>query len=206
VSAGDEHDEEAPGWDAIDAAFEALYPGQKPEHWGTLLPERVIFGGPEVIDGISAYEATMPRPHWHWVTYGLTDLYHKEGDDPDWSGWGYELVMRAPRDELWPRDALRQIANWAHRTKTLLGAGEYMDVRGPLVAGVPCELAGWATAADRALPTLQTPHGRVEFLDVIGLHPEEIAFWVQRGAEATLERLARTFAGELNVLVRDAAL
>ena len=35
----------APGWEAIDAAFSALYPGQEPDHYGTLLPTRDGYRG-----------------------------------------------------------------------------------------------------------------------------------------------------------------
>ena len=31
----EEHEDWAPGWDAIDECFEKLYPGQEPEHFGT---------------------------------------------------------------------------------------------------------------------------------------------------------------------------
>src|SRR3712207_6048111 len=90
-------DDEAPGWEAIEAVFARLYPGQAPRHWGTVMAQRVQFGGPEALDGVSAYAADEPAPHWHWVTFGLTELYSKVGDDPDWSGWGFELTMRVPR-------------------------------------------------------------------------------------------------------------
>jgi suppressor of fused protein SUFU len=29
-------DAAAPGWDAIDARLDEIYPGQKPKHWGTI--------------------------------------------------------------------------------------------------------------------------------------------------------------------------
>ena len=104
---GDDPTDEAPGWDAITAAMERLYPGQeKPPHLGTDFHARVVFGGPEVIDGFSAYAATEPVPHWHWVTYGLTELYAKESDDPEWSGYGFELTMHVPQGNDAKRDSL----------------------------------------------------------------------------------------------------
>lgn len=53
------NDEEySPGWQAIDDAFEELYPKQEPKHFGTLMTSRAIFGGNEYIDGYSIYEST----------------------------------------------------------------------------------------------------------------------------------------------------
>jgi len=33
-------------------------------------------------------------PHWHIVGYGMSELYAKETDDPEESGWGFELTFR----------------------------------------------------------------------------------------------------------------
>lgn len=41
------------GWDAIDTAFNELYGEQEPKHYGTAIP--YALGGPDPLDGISAY-------------------------------------------------------------------------------------------------------------------------------------------------------
>lgn len=41
----------APGWDAIDEAFDKIYPGQKPAHFGTDLMARASLGGNSYLDG-----------------------------------------------------------------------------------------------------------------------------------------------------------
>ena len=43
----EEHEDWAPGWDAIDECFEKLYPGQEPEHFGTNIISRAMMGGDE---------------------------------------------------------------------------------------------------------------------------------------------------------------
>jgi hypothetical protein len=64
----------------------------------------------EVIDacnglflGTRVYRATTPSPHWHYVSFGLTDLRGVGGDDePETppeartSGFGFELSCRIP--------------------------------------------------------------------------------------------------------------
>ncbi|MGW2857788.1 hypothetical protein ACWDAZ_40260, partial [Streptomyces sp. NPDC001215] len=77
--------EEASGWDAIDAALAPFYPGITPFHVG-YFPPKGFEGG--ALQGCSAYPA---EGHWHYVTYGLSELYTPgEDDDPDWSGWGFD--------------------------------------------------------------------------------------------------------------------
>ena len=46
-----EDEEYSPGWQAIDDAFEKLYPGQNPDHFGTIMTSRAIYGGDEYLDG-----------------------------------------------------------------------------------------------------------------------------------------------------------
>lgn len=37
-------EEYAPGWDAIEEAFAKCYPGQEPNHYGTNIEARAMFG------------------------------------------------------------------------------------------------------------------------------------------------------------------
>ena len=50
----------APGWRSIDAALASLYGGQEPARFGTAI--RHALGGPDPLDGISAYRRTAPVP------------------------------------------------------------------------------------------------------------------------------------------------
>ncbi len=82
----------SPGWDAITAALERLYPGQEPKHYATVL--KWMFGGPDPLDGVSVWKRMEPVPHWHYLSYGLSELYAKESGDADTSGYGFELTFR----------------------------------------------------------------------------------------------------------------
>ena len=67
-------DFETPGWDAIDEEAKRIYPGQdNPKHYAALIKWR--FGGPDPLDGISIFDG---GDYWHFVTYGLSELYEKE--------------------------------------------------------------------------------------------------------------------------------
>lgn len=98
-------DVNAPGWDAIDTALRRVWPGQEPLHWGTAhLPDQ---------DGLYGISAFRTHTTWTYVTYGLTELFTKVGDDPSTSGWGFELTMRVPADgpepPRWPRALLARL-------------------------------------------------------------------------------------------------
>ena len=67
-------------------------------------------GGNDPIAGISVYLRDEPATHFHFVTYGFTELFGKETDDPETSGFGFELTMRlaAPEES-------GQLPSWARR-------------------------------------------------------------------------------------------
>ena len=58
-------DDFAPGWDEIETAFEEVYGDTKPEHFGTTIQSRAMFGGNEYLDGFSAYPS--PKGYSHVV-------------------------------------------------------------------------------------------------------------------------------------------
>ena len=85
---------ETSGWDAITAEFERIYPDQTaPIHYGTIVPYEL--GGNDPLNGISIYDG---GDFWHFVSYGLTELYEKESQDKEWSGFGYELTFKLKKN------------------------------------------------------------------------------------------------------------
>ena len=86
-------EDDAVGWDAIDKSLEALYPDQEPEHYAPNLPASL--GGDSYLDGISIYHSEYQEPHFHFVTYGFSELYYnEEAEGGDYSGFGYEITIR----------------------------------------------------------------------------------------------------------------
>ncbi|HUQ00870.1 MAG TPA: suppressor of fused domain protein [Kofleriaceae bacterium] len=173
----DDTGDQAPGWDAIDAAVAELYGDQEPAHVGTGIPW--MFGGPDPLDGLSAYRAEDP-PHWHIVSYGLSELYRKETDDPAFSGYGFELTFRLSRtaDEAqpptWAFSFLQNLARYVFETGNAFGHGHHMNANGPIALERRTDLTAVAFARDPDLPGKRTtPHGSLEFLQVVGVTEDE---------------------------------
>ena len=183
------HDE-APGWDAIDAAMRALHGDAEPLH--KALAPGVAFGSP--LQGISAYAAP---DHWHFVTYGLTELFSKESDAAEISGFGYELTMRvaragedAPPD--WPFQLLAGVAA-AARSGSDFGNGHRLQVGGPITGAAGCAMEAVAFVSDPSLPTwTDSPHGSFEFYALVGITPEELAEMKASSTADVVGRLAET--------------
>jgi hypothetical protein len=179
TATGDD-DANAPGWDAIDAALAPLYPDQKPQHYGTI--RRWRLGGRDPLDGISAYARDDPAPHWHFVTYGLSELYAKETDDPEYSGYGFELTFRLARDPADPADGeppawamnfLQNLARYVFESGNVFDDGHWMTANGPIALARKTAICSMGFVFDPELPAIHTPNGRVAFLQVVGLTIEE---------------------------------
>jgi suppressor of fused-like protein len=165
-----------PGWEAITAAADRVHPDQEPLHWGTIVRWRA--GGPDPLDGISAYRVSDP-PHWHYVSYGLSELYKKESDDPAVSGWGVELTMRISREPaassapLWPANVLQNLSRYIFRSGNVLLPGQTTDAKGRIALEEDTDLTAFVFVEDAELSSIETSHGRLTFVQVVGITADE---------------------------------
>ena len=170
----------AEGWDAIDREFLRVYPGQNnPKHYGTLIKWRL--GGNDPLDGISIYDG---GDYWHFVSYGLTELYDKECEDVDISGYGYELTFKLKKYNFENEEAelknicgiLQWIAKMTFTKGEIFNPFEfiYTGQTTGIDAFQKSNLTGFITVADTLVHPIDTPHGRVEFIELIGMTDAEL--------------------------------
>lgn len=76
-------EDQAVGWEAIDAALKALYGDIKPRHYGSII--KYILGGDDPLDGSSIYDCEEQTFHRHIVSYGMSELYF----NPELAGADY---------------------------------------------------------------------------------------------------------------------
>ena len=188
-----ENDEDSShGWDAIDAVAEAIYGEQEPHHYGSIISYRL--GGEDPLQGISVYRNkgdAGSKPHWHYLTYGFSDLY---GDDDDGdgesdeagnsedkrSGYGFELTFRLaidgdePSPPSWPLNFLQNIARYVFKTGNVFRAGHWMTANGPIKAGDATVITEMGFVADPQFPAITTPYGHVDFLQIVGISAAEL--------------------------------
>lgn len=174
-----EQDELPPtvGWDGISQRLEALYPGQEPQHFGTIISYSL--GGNDPLDGISVYKNLEPLPHWHFVTYGFSELYAKENDNAQTSGFGFELTFRlaCAADEAhpptWAMNFLQNLARYVFGSGNVFRDGDWMPANGPIARDQPTQICSMAFISDPQLPELDTANGSLTFLQVVGLTDDE---------------------------------
>lgn len=180
-SADPETDDEnnSPGWDAIDRALFPIYGPKPPLHWAPELP--MALGGEDPLDGISIYPRELPTPHWHYVTYGFSELYGKESENLEESGWGFELTFRLAVAKLeeqpptWPLSFLQNLGRYVFRSGNPFSSGHYLDLNGPIALGTETNIRAIAFGLDPELPAIDTPNGKLEFLQIVGLTLDEMS-------------------------------
>jgi hypothetical protein len=177
------------GWHAIDVALAKCYPGANAAHFAAPLP--LAFGGSDPLNAVSAYDVmplesepsssstdkngvdtepsasedeTAPSSHhWHFVTYGFSELFEKSSsNDPEVSGYGFELTMRLACNDtrkiakktnhsnslavqasvapplnacpIWAVEFLQSLARYVFSTNTKFDVGHHLCLNGTLGA------------------------------------------------------------------------
>lgn len=173
-----EDEDYSPGWQVIDDAFDAVYPGQKPDHFGTLITSRASLGGDEYLDGFSVYTST--KGYKHLVTYGMTVLYaDEETFGGEWNGWGYEMTMKlceeSSRDCMWAIDMMSNLARYTYTTGRFFRSGQYVSGNGTsLHVGTDSMITALLLVNDTEIQPQMSVYGKTEFIQLVGITQQEL--------------------------------
>ena len=198
----------APGLVSIISTLQRLYPSQRNPMQVTAVVKYWL-GGPDPLDYINMFlsPATTDSPeHWHYVSCGLSDLHgdarvHPPAPTPQHpSGHGFELSFRLRRDQgqstppTWPANLLNSISKYVFESENKLVPGDHVNWGKPL-DGSNSLCKHLLVAEDPQLPVLQTPLGRVQFLQLVGVTDEELSAvqrWNGPGVSKLLQSSSET--------------
>lgn len=200
---------ETSGWDAITQAMLALYPGQTdPIHYAPVLSYRL--GGNDPLDGISIYDGGS---YYHFVTYGFSELYEKESQHAAYSGLGFELTLKLKKDGIRKRDKeyknicgiLQTLARMSFEDGDIFSPEEYIYTGQTIGidADGSSQITGFLTMED-ALSTMDTPNGKVQFVQLVGATDAELKALV--GGNTTVSALLEKLPDGLTDYTRDSIL
>lgn len=138
-------------------------------------------GGNDPLDGISVYNG---GDYWHFVTYGLSELYEKESDIKEVSGFGMEFTFKLKKDNYENEEAeikcvcgiLQAIARITFTKGELFHAYEYLYTG--QIAGIDANqksnITGFITVPDDKFKELETVNGKLCFVEFVGATDREL--------------------------------
>lgn len=187
----------SPGWAAIEAMLQSVYPRAAPMRWGTVMTWAE--GGPDPLDSVAAYRVAASDAsarHWHYVGFGLSELHEKTSRTKSRSGWGFELTFRLAdatgrKPPLWPVMMLQRLARYVFESKRALAPGHYLASGGPITTAVPTRLVGFVLAPDPGLQTVVGPFGKVDMLQAMGITAKQLAGLSNASSDAFVARQQR---------------
>lgn len=171
-------EDDAVGWLSIDELTEKLYPNQEPKHYGTVI--KYMLGGEDPLDGVSIYKSKNQNDHYHFVSYGMSNLYYDlENCEEEFSGWGFEFTFRLiPFDEdeeepKWVVSLMQNLAKYVFNSKKWFEEYHFIPANGPIRSNTETDITAIAFVEDPEMGAIKTPNGNVQFLQMVGITSNE---------------------------------
>lgn len=121
---------------------------------------------------------------WHFVTYGMTELYEKEEENDGISGFGYEMTFKLKKEAYSDEESelkcicgiLQAIARITFTKGELFEPFEYLYTGQTMGidARQMSNITGFICVPDPSVNTIDTPNGKVAFLEFIGMTDSEL--------------------------------
>lgn len=173
-----ENEEWTPGWEAIEEAFDKLYPDQEFAHYGTNLVNRASLGGDQYLDGYSIYTSEIGFKHI--VTFGMTELYvNEELFGSEWNNWGYEMTIKLKEDKnencVWALDMLGNLARYTYTKQSYFEPFQYIAGNGKSIClNRDSMITALMTVYDTELEAVDSVYGKTEFIQLVGITQQEL--------------------------------
>ncbi|MGF6846507.1 hypothetical protein QFZ51_001742 [Chitinophaga sp. W3I9] len=169
------------GWLSIDSALETVYGKTEPRHYGPLCGIHFMAGGTDPIDGASIYDSSKHEYHRHIISYGMSELYYDQDKaGGEFSKWGFEFTFRLKPfaedkdDPLWAVHVMNNLARYVFNSGKWFEENHFIPAKGPIRLDTQTEITAFVLALDPELGRIETPHGEVSFLQLVGITNAEL--------------------------------
>lgn len=173
--------EDTPGWQSIDHQLDKIYGSIEPRHYPPLCGLHYMAGGSDPIDGASVYDSNHQEFHRHIVSYGMSELYYdEEKAGGEFSKWGFEFTFRLvpfkddQNDPIWAIQVMNNLARYVFSSGKWFEENHFVPANGPIRLDTETEITGFVFTLDPELGKIQTPHGEVSFLQMVGITNAEV--------------------------------
>ncbi|MDR0228447.1 MAG: suppressor of fused domain protein [Flavobacteriaceae bacterium] len=200
------NEEDPVGWESIDENLKKIYGEQEPQHFGNAIPYSL--GGENPLDGLSVYNNDKQTDHFHIVSYGFSDLYYnEEAVNNDFSGYGFELTMRLKKqgDENihWALNLMNNLAKYVFDSGKWFEEFHFIPTNSPIRLDYDTDLVGIAFALDPELGSVDTPNGRIDFLQMVAITQKELDMLWENPKTSETAKLIEVLRQDNPLLITD---
>ncbi|WP_179352076.1 suppressor of fused domain protein [Winogradskyella vidalii] len=203
-------EEDAVGWIAIDNALENIYGDTEPKHYGPLCGIHFSVGGTDPIDGASIYDSNYQEAHKHLVSYGMSELYYdEEKTEEEFSKWGFEFTFRLKPfkedkgEPIWAIQVMNNLARYVFSSGKWFEENHFIPANGPIRRNTETKIVGFVFAVDPELGKIETPHGEVAFLQLVGITEDEVERLKANPTTTAVEELIKELKETNPLLITD---
>lgn len=203
-------EDDAVGWLAIDKQLEKVYGETQPRHYGPLCGVHYVAGGSDPIDGVSIYDSNKQLFHQHLISYGMSELYYNEEKaGGEFSKWGFEFTFRlAPfkddnGDPGWAMHVMNNLARYVFSSGRWFEENQFIPAKGPIRLNTDTDITGFVTVLDPELGSIQTPHGELSFIQLVGVTNNELDMLMENPSTEKVESLVNTLKQTNPLLITD---
>ncbi len=207
----DQYDEEdAVGWLAIDKKVREIYATQEPRIYTP--PLHYILGGQDPIDGTSIYDSDKQEFHRHFISYGMSELYYNEDAvGNEFSKWGFEFTFRLKpfeeddNDPVWVIEVMNNLARYVYESQHWFEEYHFVPANGPIRTETKknIDIVGLVFAPDPELGKIDTPHGEVSFLQMVGITSKELEYLKKNPTTDAVKKLVDEMRKSNPLLITD---
>ncbi len=201
------NEDDAVGWDFINIELAKIYSEQEPVHFAPTL--HYALGGEEPLDGISLYKSSKQTKHLHFITYGFSELYYdEESAGGEFSKYGFELTFRLKIENEddninWVCNLLQNLAKYVFKSGKWFEEFHFIPANGPIRSGFDTDITALAFVIDPELGKIETPHGEVMFLQMVGLTTAEYEALKQNPKTNETQKLIEKLKQTNELLITD---
>ena len=205
-------EEDAVGWDAINAQIGEVYPNQEPRQYGP--PVTMMLGGKDPIEATAIFDSEKQGFHRHFISYGMSELYYnEEAAGGEFSKWGFEFTFRlkpfeednADDDPFWVIEVMNNLARYVYESGQWFEEYHFIPANGPIRTETkePIDIVGLIFVPDPELGKIQTPNGEVSFLQMVGITSKELERLQQNPKTSEVKKLAEELSKNNPLLITD---
>ena len=165
--------EEDIGFSAIENYFSKLHNEDvNPKRFYPKVAYR--FGGIDPLDEVDVY---ICKDYYHFVTYGFSELYEKQSNINDISGYGMEFTLMLDKENITDDDLedlydlIQDIAKATFDEGEIFKEYDYIDFGDNIYSS---RISGFIIVPDPLAKEISTLNGKVKFLLLVGVTKEDI--------------------------------